>query len=110
MKIKIVGLSGCARCSDIKERFELAGIMFDWTTCEQNPQHCDNLEALINSTIYPVVLITSSKNEILQVLYFPENYSDLARGNRSEGTIEIIPVHLVDQMLDFVKKRLNWNK
>lgn len=105
-----MGLSGCSRCSDIKDRFEQAGIIFDWTTCEQNPRHCDNLEALVNSSLYPIVLITSSKNEILQILYFPENYSDLVKGTRPEGSIEIIPFHLGDQMLDFVKKRLNWNK
>lgn len=109
MQIKIVALEGCSRCEKLKLIFSNAGIRFYSSTCEENPQNCDNLEALVETATYPMVLITNSKNEIFEVLFLASSYNKLSEGAKNKENILCIPQYSIDNMLLHVKNKLNSN-
>jgi len=110
MNINLVTLEGCSRCERLNTLFLNAGIKFHSSTCEEDPQNCDNLEALVESAMYPMVLITNSKNEIFEVLFLASSYEKLNEGIKNKGDISCIPQYSIDNMLLHVKKKLNLNK
>lgn len=110
MTIKLVTLEGCSRCERLKSTFLNAGIRFYSTTCEENPENCDNLEALVESAMYPMVLITNSKNQIFEVLFLASSHDKLSEGAKNKGDILCIPQYSIDNMLLHVKNKLNLNK
>lgn len=110
MKIKIITLEGCARCEKLKALFSNSGIIYTYNTCEEDPQNCDNLEALVGAAMYPMVVITNLKNEIFEVLFLASSYEKLNEGIKNKGDISCIPLYSIDNMLLHVKNKLNLNK
>lgn len=107
MTIKVVILKGCDRCANLKEKFSKAGIKYYFSTCEDDPENCDGLEALVNEVAYPMVLITNSKNEIFEVLFIASSYKRLQEGAKNSGDILCVPNYSIDDMVSYVKNKLN---
>lgn len=110
MEIKLVTLEGCSRCENAKELFSKEGIIYHFSTCEEDPQNCDNLEALIDEIAYPMILLTNSSGTIFEILYITDSYNKLKGGAKNRGGILCIPNHSIDNMLLYVNNKLNLNK
>lgn len=110
MKIKLVTLEGCSRCERTKELFNKERIRYAFTSCEEDPQNCDNLEGLIDEIAYPMILLTNSSDTIFEILYITDSYTKLKSGARNKEGILCIPNHSIDNMLLYVKNKLNLNK
>lgn len=107
MTIKIVTLEGCNRCANLKELFLKSGIKYHFSTCEEDPDNCDSLEALVNEIAYPMVLLSNSSGEVFEVLYITQSYEKLKEGKKIQGDITCIPYHSIDDITFYVKKKLN---
>lgn len=107
MTIKIVALSGCGRCASLKRIFSESGIKYHSSTCDDDPDNCDALEALVGENSYPIVLLTNSKNEIFEVLFITKTYQRLSEGHKNENGIVCIPCHSTDSIVDYIKNKLN---
>jgi len=107
MTIKIVTLESCNRCASLKEMFSKAGIKYHFSTCEEDPDNCDSLEALVNEIGYPMVLLTNSSGEVFEILYITQTFEKLKEGKKIEGGIACIPYHSIDDMAFYVKNKLN---
>lgn len=110
MNIKVVTLEGCDKCRSFKEELTKANILYDFTTCEKNGEICDSLESATNSAHYPMVMLSKSNNEVFEIIFLAEKHSQLAEGAKSSGGITYIPMYSTDNILNYVKKRLNLNK
>jgi len=110
MNIKVVILEGCDKCRSFKEALTKASIKYDTTTCEQNSDVCDSLESITNSSHYPMVVLSKKNSKILEIIFLAEKHSQLAEGTKNHGGVLYIPMYSTDNILDYVKKRLNLNK
>ena len=107
MTIKLVTLEGCGRCENLKSRMLKERINYYFTTCEENPGNCDNLEALVGEANYPMILLTNSSGAIFEVLFIANSYERLSEGAKNSGDILCIPNHSIDNMIIYVKNKLN---
>ena len=107
MNIKVITLDGCNKCRIFKEALTKASIKYDITTCDKNSDICDSLESITNSSHYPMVVLSNENNKILEIIFTAENHSQLAEGAKNSGGILYVPMYSTDNILDYVKKRLN---
>jgi hypothetical protein len=108
MKIKIVGLHSCGKCDGLKKKLKDAGVRFDFSDCDRNPQNCDNLEALTGTTHYPMVLLEDAQDNLLEVYYLTEHYETLIKGSYSQNRIKLVPTHSTDSLFRYAKDRVNY--
>ena len=64
-KINVVALPGCELCSSLIDRLQESGLPFNIANAEEHESLCDMLEALLFTTMYPIVTF-----EIPQRVYF----------------------------------------
>lgn len=107
MKIKIVGLSSCGRCKALAQKLKEEKIKFEFSDCDRNPQNCDNLEALTNTQLYPMLLIEDHDDNLLEVYYLTEHYETMIKGSYTQNRIKLIPTHSTDSMLRYIQDRVN---
>lgn len=110
MNIKVVTLERCSKCQNFKEELTKSGIRFDEMTCEKYPDTCDSLESLVNSDSYPMAMLVSDKNKIFEVIFLAKNYSQLQEGVKNNAEISYVPQYSIDNILNYISKRLNLNK
>lgn len=108
MKIKIVGLPDCDRCKTFRSKLLALGVEHVFTDCDHDPQNCDNLEALTNSTNYPMALIEDVDDTLLEVYYLTDSYQELIKGGYTQNRIRLIPAHSIDSLLRYTSERLNY--
>lgn len=107
MIVKIVMLGGCGKCANLKQMFSNAGINYHFSTCDDDPENCDNLEALTDEIAYPMVLLTKSNGAIFEVLHTTNSYERLSEGPRNKGDILCIPYRSIEEIFMHVKNKLN---
>lgn len=110
MKIRVITLEGCNKCSGFTEALTEAQIRFDSITCEDHGESCDGLESLTGVCSYPMTLVMSSKNEILEILFLADTHKQLEEGVKIERGIAKIPLYSTDKMLSYIQNKLNLNK
>jgi arsenate reductase-like glutaredoxin family protein len=106
MRIKLTTLKDCDRCNRLKYALKKNNLEYSFTTCEEDPINCDNLEALINVTTYPITLIVDTNDTILKILYLVNDYNELGKKYNLGGGMQGIPLHSIEQMLHYVKNKL----
>lgn len=107
MKIQLITLNGCGRCAKLKEDLSNNNIVFTNTSCDENPNQCDSLESLLGIDDYPMVLITDKADRILEILYIAKSYEMIGKNKDFDGGVTGIPVHSIDNMIDYIKNKLN---
>jgi len=107
MKIKVLGLSGCSRCADLKSFLEKFKIEYVFSDCDDNPENCDSLEATTDSNQYPMVLLSDDDETLIEILYLTERYETLIKGSFSQNGIKFIPLYSTDSMFRYTFARLN---
>lgn len=107
MQIKLVTIEGCSRCQRLKDLLSRAAIRFHFTTCEQDPDNCDSLEALVGEVNYPMVLMTNTNGDVFEVLFLTDSYLKLDGGAKNSGGILCIPYHSIDNIVQYVKNKLH---
>ena len=107
MKIQLITLNGCGRCSKLKEDLFTNSIIFTNTSCDDNPNQCDSLESLIGIEEYPMVLITDNAYRVLEILYIAKSYEMIGKNRDFNGGVLGIPMHSIDSMLEYIKNKLN---
>ena len=110
MQIRVVTLADCHKCSGFKKALTEARIRFDFITCEDHGETCDGLESLVGVCSYPMTLVMSSKNEIMEILFLADTHKQLEEGIKTEGGIARIPLYSIDKMLSYIQNKLNLNK
>ena len=107
MRIKLTTLKDCNRCNKLKQLLKESNIDFSFTTCEDDPINCDNLEAITNTVSYPMTLLVDTDDNILKIIYIVDNYDELGKVNHLGNGIEGIPFYSVEQVVQYVKNRLH---
>lgn len=107
MKIKVIGLSGCVKCAELKRGLENHRIDYVFSDCEDTPENCDSLEAATNTKQYPMVLLTDNNGTLVEILYVTERYETLIKGSYSKEGINFIPLYSTDSLLRYALSRLN---
>lgn len=107
MKIKVVGLSGCGMCKELRKNLDKAGINYVFSNCDDHPDNCDSLEAATNSKQYPMVLLTDDSDTLIEILYVTERYETLIKGSYSKDGVKFIPLYSTDSVLRYAISRLN---
>lgn len=109
MTIKVVGLSGCRHCKDLKAQLAKAKIDHIFSDCDKDQESCNSLESLTGSTQYPMILIHDQDDNILEVYYLTDNYSEMIAGAYSKAGIKLIPTHSTDSLFRYAYNKLNFN-
>lgn len=110
MTIKVLVLEGCKRCENFKKILDLNNIRYELMPCEKYSNQCDSVESATNTSTYPIVMLTNSKNQILEIIYQAEKYLQLMEGKKTELGISYIPVHSIDNIVNYVIVKLNLKK
>lgn len=110
MTIKILVLEGCERCQNFKKILDLNLIRYELMPCEKYPEQCDGIEFATGTSTYPIVLLANSKNEVLEVVYQAEKYMQLMEGRKTELGISYIPLHSIDNIVNYVVNKLKLKK
>lgn len=107
MKIKVIGLSGCGKCNELRTKLEQAGAKYVFSDCDEHPENCDSLESATNTKLYPMILFTDDRDNLLEILYVTEKYETLIRGSYHQSGIKLIPLYSTDSILRYALSRLN---
>jgi glutaredoxin len=107
MKIKVIGLSGCRKCSELRKGLEKFKVSYVFSDCEENPENCDSLEAATNTKQYPMVLLSDGNETLIEILYVTERYETLIKGSYSQNGVRFIPLYSTDSVLRYALSRLN---
>lgn len=83
-EIKVIGLTDCAKCKELRSKLESKNINYTFTDCDANSECaglCDYLENITGEYKYPmVILIKPDKKEILylsdvkNIAHMKDNY------------------------------------
>lgn len=107
MKIQLITLEDCNRCTKLKKELSDNGIFYRYTNCEDNPNQCDSLESLLGIEEYPMILITDKQDNILEILYIAKTYEMIGKNRDFDGGVIGVPMHSIDNMVHYVKNKLN---
>jgi len=74
-KIKVLRLSGCDWCKALVNKLNELNVSFEELDANKNEALADVLEAYLNTTYYPIVILTSEQKTIY--LYRPLDTKDV---------------------------------
>lgn len=109
MTIRVMGLTNCKHCKNLREALEKSGIDHGFYDCNQNSENCDALEALTGTKLYPMVLISDLEDSLLEVVYLARDYTQLKESVSTKDGIRLIANHSIDGMFRYSVNRLNLN-
>lgn len=107
MKIKVIGLSGCKKCTELRSGLEKNNVFYDFSDCNEHPENCDSLEAATNTKLYPMILISDDNETLVEILYVTERYETLIKGSYSQNGVKFIPLYSTDSVLRYALSRLD---
>ena len=106
MKIQIITLLDCQRCATLKKELSNNDISFTSITCEEDSSKCDSLESLLGIENYPIVLVNTNDNSLLEILYLPNAYEELGKTKIFDSGVIGIPQYSIENMVHYIKNRL----
>lgn len=106
MKIRLLAVTGCSRCESLITKLNLDGVLYETAYCEKEPSSCDCVESIIQTNYYPIIILEKNK-EMLEIVYLANSYETLSEGKKEISGIITVPNHSIENMLFYVKNRLN---
>jgi len=97
---------GCSRCEKLKNQFDDWRLDYDLSYCEMDPTGCDNVESIVDTKNYPVVILESN-GEMLEIVYITNSSETLSQGRKQISGILTVPNHSLDGIAIYIKNRLN---
>lgn len=104
-----MGLTNCSLCKALREALDASSIEHWFSDCDADPDNCDALESLTNSSKYPMVLISDAENNLLEVAYLASNYEQLKESVSVQNGIKLVANHSIDGLLRYTVNRLHLN-
>jgi glutaredoxin len=102
--LKLVTLTGCPKCKELKELLKKSNTFFQEVSCEQDPTFCDNLEAMSSQDHYPMALIEASEKIIL--IHTTEDSKELGKTIPIDKNFFRIPVYGMENMSTTIKNTI----
>lgn len=101
-RISLLLLEGCKRCETLKSALEKNNTNFESTVCKSDTALCDNIEDIINCSNYPIVLKLDLNNNIKEIGFITDNYSEIGKEIKFPGNIKGFAYYSVDKLIDYV--------
>lgn len=104
-----MGLESCKMCKALREALDRSDIDHVFSDCNKDPDNCDALEALTGTVYYPMILISDLEDNLMEVAFLANDYSQLDVGTSTRNGIKLIANHSLDGLLKYTINRLNLN-
>ena len=102
--IRIHVLDGCDKCNNFKQALDNLKIKYKVVSCEKDPNECDKIELLTETETYPMAILDG---EEIAILYITNKFEDLGKKIKKGSNIALFPFYSIDNMLLYIKNRLN---
>jgi glutaredoxin-related protein len=100
--INLITLDGCKRCTKLKNILDESSLEYKLYSCTDFPDVCDEVEYITGMENYPIVRIIDSSKEADTFVYLGSTYEELGKEKELNGGHIGIPVHYVDNMLQYI--------
>lgn len=91
-KVTVLRLSGCSYCEELVEKLEANSIPYIPIDANENGKLADKIEALLNTDIYPIVILEINNNPpffIFRAKDYDEIGESVVEGGVKVGAISI---------------------
>lgn len=100
-KVSVLRLSGCSYCQELVKKLDAEKVIYSSIDADVESETADEVEALIQAYIYPIVMISSAEGST-QYLFRADNIIDL-RTTQIPGGAKT-GVRTIDEMVSFILK------
>jgi glutaredoxin len=91
-KVTVLQLSGCPYCEELIEKLDKKGIPYSLIDANNNGELADEIEALLNTDIYPIILI-KIYNQYTYFIFRAKTYEELGetsiKGSSKIGVTDV---------------------
>jgi arsenate reductase-like glutaredoxin family protein len=105
-KILLTTLENCKICKEVKRLLDEYGIPYTEIPCEKDPTVCDQLEALTNSTRYPMAIIKDMTQNKDTVYFMTNDYIQLDKENIIDDRVTTIGVFSSHSIVNNILKKI----
>jgi glutaredoxin len=103
-KVKLLVLPDCTRCKALKSKLEFFNTKFEYVSCDDHPEICDQVEELTGHDSYPMAIVLDINNKITQIVHFTENYDAVSKTTNLVDGATSFTVYSVDQLVEYIIK------
>ena len=107
MKIKILTIEGCNKCTKLKAFLKESGLNYSEIPCESNSKDCDAAEQMTSSYNYPMVVLENEYTRKKEFVYEESSYDRLRPKVILSENTTLIPTYSVDGIISWIKNKLN---
>ena len=107
MKIKILTIEGCNKCTKLKNFLKEYGLQYGEVPCESNSKDCDQAENVTSSYNYPIVILENEYSRKKEYVYEETNYERLRPSFFINENISLIPTYSIDGIISWIRNKVN---
>lgn len=106
MIINLLALEKCKNCEKIELLFMENNIKFNYIDGDTNSEYYNDTENLINTSVYPILILEELAGNTVEILYLAKEYADVGKRLPLGNKTTAISLYSVNEMLEYIKNML----